>query len=37
MGHKDSRRRGDVKEREAGTRYRGFSVWGTKTPGGEVT
>ena len=37
MGHKLTRRRGDAKEREAGTRFRGFGVWGTKSPGGEVT
>ena len=30
MGHKITRRRGDVKEREAGTGYRGVSVLGHK-------
>ena len=30
MGHKITKRRGDVKEREAGARHRGVSVWGYK-------
>ena len=35
MGDKITRWRGDVKERRAGTGFRPFSVWATKSPGGE--
>ena len=37
MGDKITRWRGDVKERRAGTGFRPFNVWATKSPGGGVT
>ena len=36
LGHKITRRRGDVKERGTVTGYRWFSAWAIKSPGGEV-